>query len=84
MKTATICDLSITEIVVKKSPYDEFKMELKQHIVEFSEQYPLSSEENMNAYIDSVLRKNYAKLLRVIPEKGSAWYHFSRLQIFLR
>lgn len=50
------------EIVPVVSPYDTLKKELKQHMIEFCELYPLSSKENIDAYIDWLLRKNYGRI----------------------
>ena len=62
--------------VITLTPYDELKQILKQEIINFSQQYPLSSEENIDAHIALRLRASYRKLIEALPAKESAPYHF--------
>lgn len=76
--------LPVTGIDTKASSYETLKQTLKQEIINFSQQYPLSNEKNIDAHITLVLKKNYRRLKEALPIKGSAPYHFWRLKHFLK
>ncbi len=79
MRTSTVwkrdrtpCDLPITEIVPVSSPYCLLKERIKREVADFCAQYPLSSEGNIDKYIDGVIKTNELKLIKVLP-RGKSW-----------